>query len=258
MAGKKISSSSRIPASELAGVKDWHLPQVDSGHVVRSPFQEKKRDKSVQVTTETLDVEPLTVEAIEKLREQAQEEGYREGHSKGLEQGLEEGRAKGEDLGYTTGLKRAEDEINALKAKLDSMMSAIAHPLEQQESELEQALLRLVVDVSKAVIKSELSTRPELMQNAVAEILKTLPHGDQNLAFTISSEDQQLVEALREKEHASWELKIDDSMQPGGLTVKGVNSYVDYSVEHRFEEVAEQLLNSQDEVSSNETDEGSQ
>lgn len=239
MVDKKIKSGVRIPASELAAVKNWHLPQVNGPHVVRSPFEQKKRDsQSVTVTQEQMDVEPLTVAAIEKLRQQSVEEGHR----KGYEAGLAEGRTKGEALGHTTGLKRAEGEINALKSTLDSMMVSISAPLEQQRDELEKSLLALVFDIAKAVINTETSTRPELLKQALEETLKTLPHGSQDLSFTVNPEDLAVLETLREQENANWAIKVDAAMQRGGLFVKDVNSYVDYSIEGRYQQVVEQLL----------------
>lgn len=239
MVDKKVKSGVRIPASELASVKNWHLPQVNGPHVVRSPFEQKKTDsKSTKVTQEQMDVEPLTVAAIEKLRQQSEEEGHR----KGFEAGLAEGRAKGETLGHATGLKRAEGEINALKATLNSMMSSIDSPLEQQREELEQSLLTLALDVAKAVIDAEVLTRPELFKQALSDILKTLPHGSEDLTFTVNPEDASLLESLREQESANWVIKTDDSIQRGGLLVRGVNSYVDYSMEGRYSQVVKQLL----------------
>ncbi len=248
MADQKIKKGVRIPAGELASVKNWHLPQVNSTHIVRSPFEEKKRTKpAVSVTQEEINVEPLTVAAIEKLRQQSEEEGYRKGHSEGLETGLSEGRAKGEELGYTTGMKRAEGEINALKATLNGLMGAISSPLEQQRDELEETLLTLIQDATKAVIGAELSTRPELLTSAIEKALKTLPHESEDLTFTINPDDLALVESLRDQESANWAIKTDASVQQGGLVVKGVNSYVDYSIEGRYADVMSQLLNQNNE-----------
>lgn len=243
MAEKKPKPGTRIPASELTSVKNWHLPRVNSGHVVRSPFQEKSRDsKQVEIDHSSLEVEPLTVEAIERIRQQAHEEGYKAGFEQGLSTGLEEGRVKGEALGHTTGLSRAEAEINALKAKLQDMMNVLAAPLQQQQNELEQTLLRLVIDAAEAVTKAELSTRPELLQRAIDEVLQSLPHGEPGLTFTINPDDLELLESLRDKEQSDWNLRTDEAMSAGGLLVKGINSYVDYSVEGRFRQVVEQLL----------------
>lgn len=246
MAEKKPGSA-RIPASQLPPVKNWHLPRVSGGHVVRSPFQEKKGSGTqVRVQDDHQEVEPLTVEAIEKIRQQAHDEGYKEGHSSGLETGLAEGRAKGEELGHKTGLQRAQGEIDALKAKLANMMTTLDTPLQQQQQELEDILLRMVLDMAQTVVKAELASRPELLQSAIQESLKTLPHADQGLSFTINPDDLEMLESLRDQEQADWQLRTDETLTPGGLLIKGVNSHVDYTVEGRFNEVTERWLNAVD------------
>lgn len=243
MTEKKTTFTGRIPASQLPPVKTWHLPRVQAGHVVRSPFQEKQRKSQPQTAvSEEAEVEPLTVEAIERIRQQAHDEGFQQGQQAGMEQGLNEGRVKGEQLGQQTGLKRAEAEINALKAKLNGMMTTLNRPLQKQQNELEASLLRLVLDTAKTVVKSELATRPELLQSAIQEALRSLPHADQGLYFLVSPDDLELLELIREREQSDWVLKTDESLAPGSVVIKGQHSFLEYSVEGRFTQVVQSLL----------------
>ncbi|OMH30035.1 flagellar assembly protein FliH [Motiliproteus sp. MSK22-1] len=252
---KKSNAPGRIAAKDLPPVKSWALPRVQGAHVVRSPFAEKdrksRRDQSR--VEEIPDSKPLTVEAIEKIRLQAQEEGFKQGKTEGLEQGLQEGLRKGEEQGYQQGLQQAKGEMDALRDKLTSLMQSIESPLEQQQQELESALLRLVIDTAGCVVKQELKTRPEILQQAVNEALAALPHEEPQLCFSVSPDDLALLEEIKEREHASWSLRVDKSMTSGGLSIKGANSYLDYSVENRFSQVVEQLLE-RNQAANNETD----
>ncbi len=243
---KKTKAPGRIAAKDLPSLKSWSLPRVKGSHVVRSPFKEKDQVVKTKETVieELADAEPLTVEAIERIRKQAHEEAFSKGYKEGLEKGEQEGRAKGEKLGYDTGLKRGEAEINRLQQQLGSLIKRFEDPLTEQHQELEAALLRLVIDTAQATVKQELSTRPELLQQAVQEALATLPHGEVELCFTINPQDQDQLEQIREQEHADWKIRADAAVTAGGLMVKGAHSYLDYSVENRFTQVVSQLITS--------------
>jgi len=250
-----VEKKSKIPgiisAKDLPPIKSWTLPRVKGAHVVRSPFAEKDRTDADDVAVEEVeDPKPLTVESMEKIRAQAQKDGFKQGHQEGLEQGLQEGRAKGERLGYQAGLAQAKGEMDRLRGALGGLISSLQEPMGRQQQELEQALLRLVVDTAKAVVGQELATRPELMQQAINSALAALPHGESQLCFTVNVEDLALMEEIREREHGGWSVRGDGSVARGGVMVKGASSFLDFSVEKRFSQVVDQLLNQQLQVES--------
>ncbi len=245
---KKPRTPGRIAARDLPPVKAWALPKIRGGHVVRSPFKEKNKNEAAGAVSsgvvEELDVpEPLTVEAVENIRRQAHEEGLAKGYQEGFGKGEQEGRTKGEQLGYEAGLKQGEAEINRLRQQLGALIRAVEQPLTEQQDQLEAALLRLVVDTAEAVVGQQLSTRPELLSRTVAEAVASLPHGEQELSFSVHPEDLAALEEIKAQEHASWTLRGDAAMQVGGIRIRGANSYVDYSVEQRFSQVAREVLN---------------
>lgn len=217
---------------------------MKGSHVVRSPFQEKDQPAQIKETLveELADAEPLTVEAIERIRKQAHDESYAKGYREGAAKGEQEGRTKGEKLGYDSGIKRGQAEITRLQQQLGGLIKSVESPLAEQQDELETALLRLVTDAAVATVKSELDARPELLRQAVHEALLALPHGEVRLCFTVNPADQAQVESIREREHADWTIRPDPGVTAGGLLVKGAHSYLDYSVENRFTQVINQIL----------------
>ncbi|MEH6625192.1 MAG: FliH/SctL family protein [Motiliproteus sp.] len=241
---KKTKTPGRIAAKDLPPIKSWSLPKVKGSHVVRSPFKDKDQPDQVKETLieELADAEPLTVEAIERIRQQARDEAYKKGYQEGHEKGEQEGRAKGDKLGYDTGLKRGEAEINRLQKQLGALIKAIESPLAEQYSEMEEALLRLVSDAALVTVKSELNCRPELLRQAIQDALAALPHGEVKLCFTVNPGDQAQLEQIREREHADWIIRADAEVSAGGFLVKGAHSYLDYSVENRFTQVITQVL----------------
>lgn len=243
---RKPSLNSRIPASDLPAFKRWALPRVEGGHVVSSPFQEKRR-REAAADVEELDLSGLTVEALQQLREQARQEGLAQGLEEGRAQGVAEGQALGREAGHQAAYAEAQAEIDDLKTRLRTMAQQLEAPLREQHDALEAQLLKLVGDISRAVIGGELASRPELMQDAVRRALEVLPQ-EGALSFSVHPDDETLVLELREREGAAWEVRADPSIARGGLVARGANSYLDYRVEPRLDEVLAQLRGDRDEA----------
>ena len=237
----------RIPASELDALKSWDFPRVAGRHVVRSPFKEQQEGEPPPVRDEVpISSGPLTVGEVEKIRQQARDEGLAQGLAEGQQKGLEQGLKQGQEQGYQAAYQQAEAEINDLKERLVSLQQQLQQPLLNQFDGLEQVLVRMVVDTAEAVTKQELSTRPELLQQAVREALDALPQQAQELCFYVHPDDQPLLEALKEQHRAAWQIATDSTLAHGGLRVQGQCSYLDYSVEKRFSQIAKQVLNAND------------
>lgn len=246
---EKRKPGGRIPAAQLSGVKPWRLPRVQSGHVVRSPFQEKDPGKRTQGRSveEVIEPQPLTVEELEKIRREARDDAFRQGLEEGRQQGRAEGLESGRREGHEAAYREAQGEIDVLKARLGGLLAEVEAPLGRQQGELEQALLRLVVDTAEAVVKRTLAGDAELLQRAVHEAVAALPQMDQPLCLILHPDDVPLVTEIRDRERHPWEIHGDASVTPGGLRIKGACSFLDYSVEHRFSAVVEQLLQAGDE-----------
>jgi flagellar assembly protein FliH len=239
----KKSVEGRIPADSLTSMKSWAFPELAGRHVVRSPFKdEEPQQPPVVRQNQRVSDGPLTVGEIEELREQARQDGLAQGLEEGRQQGLNQGQEQGRKEGYQAAYQQAEAEINDLKARLMQMMSSLEKPLLEQAQGLEQAVLRLVVDTSEAVVKQELASRPELVQQAVKEALDSLPQQPQQLCFYVHPDDESVLQQLREQLRAGWEIATDAAVSRGGLRARGECSYLEYSVEKRFSQVVEQLL----------------
>lgn len=239
----KKNADRRIPAASLTSFKSWDFPEVNSRHVVRSPFKDEQPAETPEVRKDQrVSDGPLTVGEIEELREQARQEAFDQGQAEGLEQGMQQGLEQGKKEGYQAAYQQAETEINDLKTRLQQMMVALDQPLLEQAQGLEQAAVRLVIDTAEAVVKQELACRPELLQQAVKEALDALPQQASQLCFSVHPDDEPILQELRERERAGWEIVADASISRGGLRARGENSFLEYGVEKRFSQVAEQVL----------------
>jgi flagellar assembly protein FliH len=236
----KKRSTGRIPAGDLPSIKAWKLPVVDGAHIVRSPFNEKEGKDRPQghVVEDELELKPLTVQEIEKIRQDAYDEGF----SQGRAEGFKEGRKAGETQGYQEGLRRAEGQAKAEHARLAVLMKGLQEPLALQRDELEAALLRLTIDMAFAVLKQEVSTHPDTILQALHDALESLPRQQGPISIQVSPQDEAVVSKARQTMGEDWLVKPDSQIQPGGCKIKSSFSYLDYSLENRFRQVAEQLL----------------
>lgn len=237
---RKGPMGGRIPAGELPRVKRWALPRVEGGHVVVSPFQQKPQQAAASAKEEELDLSDLTVAALQKLRDDAQREGFEQGLAEGRAQGESLGRQAGHDAGYKAAYTQAQAEIDDLKARLSGMIKQLSEPLAQQQQELGRVALNLVGDIARAVVGRELQTRPELLEDAVRHALDVLPQ-QEALSFAVHPDDEVALQALREREGGNWEIRAEATLTRGGIRVRGLNSYLDYTVEGRFATVMSQL-----------------
>lgn len=246
MSNKK-KSDGRIAACDLPPLKAWAFPRVAGAHIVRSPFKEKPSQTAVkQIDEMAISSGPLTVGEIEKIRAEARQQGFDKGLAEGKPAGHKQGLEAGQAAGYKAAYQKAEAEIDDLKSRLGSMQSALDKPLQQQFQGLEQAVMRLVIDVAEAVVKQELATRPELLRQAVQESLDALPQQAKQLCFFIHPDDEPVLQQLREQQRANWEIAVDPALSQGGLRVRGECSFLDYTVERRFNQVVEQVLTAED------------
>lgn len=230
----------RIRASDVASVERWLPPDVGvEAPIVQALARKPKaplENVDVSVVEEEIFAEKLTLSQWEEICEEARREGY----SEGLLQGHEEGRRTGYEEGRAEGLDAGQAEIQSRLQRLDALIEQLQQPIEQQREALEATLLKLVVALSEAAVKAELSQRVELLARSVHEALDQLPNTGGEILLRVNPQQQEALEPLLED--VRLQLKPDESLVPGSCIVESGSCRVDYRTEERFAQVAEQLL----------------
>ncbi|PIE42948.1 MAG: flagellar assembly protein FliH [Gammaproteobacteria bacterium] len=230
-----------IKASDLTAYERWELPLIDeSGREVVEDRQPE--------------VKPLTLEDLEQIRLEAHnaglEEGFEEGREKGYrtgyEQGLQEGNAVGLNQGLEQGKAQAyettEREVKESLARLENLMAALLEPITRQADELEQALLNLVLAISRAVVLRELQMDSAQISRIVKEAIDLLPAARQCLQLYINQADYQAVLETVKSMDAEAALVLSEEVLPGGCRVETSHSIVDYTVDKRFQKTVQAML----------------
>ncbi len=171
------------------------------------------------------------------------EEGRRQGMEQGREQGLQEGKEQGRAEGYKDGLKRAETEVSQQMATLDSILTHLTHALNEQDYQLEQALLTLSKEIARHVIQRELMIDSSHIMAIVRQAIATLPASRDNVRILVNPDDVPVIERAAQDNGDSWRVIGSSQIARGGCRVETDQSVVDFTTGERFKQVLEQIVN---------------
>ena len=229
MANKDEAPSDLIRARDVGGFDIWSLPSFDP-HV---PEPEPEPEPELPVESEEVpleEVQPLTLEELESIRQEAYNEGFAAGEKDGFR---------------ATTLKVRQEAEAALAVKLESLerlMGVLFDPIAEQDSQIEKAMVGLVEHIARQVIQRELVLDSSHIESVMREALKLLPLGVGNVRLYINPQDFEQVKALRERHEETWRIVEDAALQPGGCRVETEHSRIDATVETRISQIMAKLL----------------
>lgn len=218
---------------EAANVHAWLPPLIDKGgHLVHAQPREERRPNAPRTHEQQL------AAGFEEGMAKGRLEGIAEGRREGLQQGQQEGLEKG----MQQGLQQAQRQVDAKMAAVDEVMKSLTHAMNEQDYMLEQALLNVIIAVSRTVVGRELEISTRHILNVVREALASLPPSRDNVRIYVNPADVALLKEAQERAGEAWRALPDDSVAKGGCRVETEQSLVDYTVERRFAAMVEQLL----------------
>lgn len=233
----------RIPETgTMTAYERWELPSLDD------------QDEAAN----EIEIEPVTAEEVEQIREgayqegfsQGQEKGYQEGFSKGeqegktqgLAEGKKEGKEKGFEKGQKDGLAQAQKDVDAEVKKLADIMSQFDQPLADIGPDVQASLLNVITAVSRTVIHRELQTDSSQVAALLKQGLNQMDSVREQVEVTVNPADLIQIEKAAEEAGAEWKMIADDNILPGGLKLKSGPALVDLTAEHRFQQAILNLL----------------
>jgi len=168
-----------------------------------------------------------TIEQITAIQEQARQEGRAMGHAEGRAEGLAEG--------------RREAEIET--ARLHSLADNFAQELDKADETISQQVLDLAIEISRAMLKSAFTIRPELVIPVVKDAVRYLPALQQPAMLYLSPSDFEMVKNRigDELTKLGWQLTDDVDLESGGCRVETANNQIDASLPTRWQRVTAAL-----------------
>ncbi len=133
----KESASDLIRAKDVSGLDLWALPSFDP-HVEPEPEPEPDPvDEPAEMEEVPLEeVQPLTLEELESIRQEAWNEGFATGEKEGF---------------HSTQLKVRQEAEVALAGKiasLETLMASLLNPIAEQDTQIEKAVIHLVEHIA--------------------------------------------------------------------------------------------------------------
>ena len=229
MSSKDETPSDLIRARDVGGFDIWSLPSFDPH--VPEPEPEPVEELPAEMEEVPLEeVQPLTLEELESIRQEAYNEGFAAGEKDGFR---------------STTLKVRQEAEAALSVKLTSLerlMGSLFDPIAEQDSQIEKAMVGLVQHIARQVIQRELALDSSQIESVMREALKLLPLGVGNVRLYINPQDFEQVKALRERHEETWRIVEDAALQPGGCRVETEHSRIDATVETRISQIMAKLF----------------
>lgn len=176
------------------------------------------------------EVQPLTLEELESIRQEAYNEGFGIGEKEGFHSATLKVR------------QEAEVALAAKLASLEQLMANLFEPIAEQDTQIEKSLVDLVQHITKQVIKRELAIDSSQIEHVMRDALKLLPLGVENVRLYVNPQDFEQAKALRERHEENWRIVEDESLLPGGCRVETEHSRIDASIETRVTQVMAKLF----------------
>jgi flagellar assembly protein FliH len=164
-----------------------------------------------------------TIEQITAIEEQARQEGYLAGHAEGLAAGREEAARE--------------------TARLHSLADTFSTEIAQADETISQQVLDLSVDLARAMLKSALAIRPEVVIPIVREAVRYLPALHQPALLFLNPADAALVKERIGDELAKmgWQLTEDMQLEPGSCRVETSSNQIDATLPTRWQRLTAAL-----------------
>ncbi|EAT12547.1 hypothetical protein HF888_11985 [Bermanella marisrubri] len=246
----------RIPAKDVKESKNWSLPYwTQNGDVIQKQDDSHENDPDVWVEDEEeMELEPLTAEALEAIRQEAyndgleqgliegrqkgEKQGYDEGFQEGKRQGLEEGKSQGYKDGLDQGNKEASQSLDkqekAFKQASQHVYNNLDKAFQSFQTEIEETLPELIEMLATAVVGGELEQGSEHIVNLVKDAMEAIPVDKQQVTILVNEADLPFLEAGLDND---YQIVPDDRVDPGGCQLQSKYSAADYSLSKRMKQV---------------------
>ena len=153
--------------------------------------------------------------------------------------------------GYEDGIAKAQVEIAARTAlldarikKLDTILSFLAKPLEELDSEVEKQLSTLALIVGKQLARRELKSDPAQIIAIIREAVSRLPAAIRDIRVHLHPDDALIVKERLSTPgtERAWTVVEDPALSQGGCLIRTDNSQIDARLESRLNAIVSSIL----------------
>jgi len=237
----------------------WQFPDITSDehltggktNVLNKPTRWQYEPPETEDDEEP-ELQPLTAEELEQIREAAREEGFKEGYNAGHEEGqqaghiegLENGQQEGFEKGFEQGLADGKAKMDVQAKELIKLLDSLSYPDRKLTDDIQAELIDMVTELTQAICLDVPYSQPEIIKKAVREALEVLPVTDQRVVIHLNPDDLEVIQDMYSEEELKqhgWLLSKDELLERGGCRVTTESSSVDYTLSSRIKSVFDSI-----------------
>lgn len=170
-------------------------------------------------------------EQIASSREQARAEGHAEGYAAGFE------------AGRLAGLAQGREDAAAEREQLTQLLLGLPAALAQADHDVSKDLMSLALDIAKAMLKTALPVKPELVLPIIEDAIAHLPSVQQPAVLMLHPDDFTLVQTQIGDGLVAggWRLQPDPGVERGGCRIETGSNQIDADTATRWKRIAAAL-----------------
>jgi flagellar assembly protein FliH len=226
-----MPSYKRLPKELMTPYQRWEMASFE---------EEDDLQPEPEAAPEAVLPPAPTEEEIAAIREQARAEGY----AAGLQQGHAEGHATGARSAFAAGMEENAKVLQQLQEIAIGFTTQVAASGET----IAPQLLDLALDIAKAMLKTALPIRPELVLPVVSAAMHALPGLQLPAALHLHPEDAELVgrHIGDELNGNGWTIVASQEIERGSCRIDSAANQIDASGATRWRRIAASLSKESD------------
>jgi flagellar assembly protein FliH len=172
-----------------------------------------------------------TAEELEAIRTAAHAEGY------------DEGRAAGHAAGHADGVNEGQAQARAELAHLQAIAATFGAAVTNADETIANDVLDLALHLARAMLRTALDVRPELVIPVVREAIEYLPSLQQPALLVLHPQDAEIVRngIGEELDKGGWRVVPDPTIARGGCKVDTATNQIDAQTGARWQRLAHSL-----------------
>jgi flagellar assembly protein FliH len=172
-----------------------------------------------------------TAAELEAIRAAAHDEGY------------DEGRAAGHAEGHAEGIEQGRAQVQAELAHLQAIGATFGNAVAHADETIAADVLDLALHLARAMLRTALEVRPELVIPVVREAIEYLPSLQQPALLALHPQDAEIVRngIGEELDKGGWRVVADPTIARGGCKVDTATNQIDAQVGARWHRLSHSL-----------------
>lgn len=176
---------------------------------------------------------------------QGTEQGLQEGSQKGYQDGLIQGREEGFVKGHNEGIEAGQKIVLEQAEKFRFLADCLANPLREVDKEVTDEIAYIISRLVKVIVHKEITNNSEFLKESIEKAIGILPNAKKGASIYLNPEDLAVVEASIGQDYIksqNWILKESNDLEVGDIKVENEESEINWRVNDRVDALLEDFL----------------